>query len=322
MRVSLAFTGMAPVEPTLPAVQAADHHGLDGVWVAEHVGFHDAIVPATVYLRATERLEIGLVGFSAAPRHPGLLAMELASLCELGPSRVRVAVGTGEPSLVAKLGARVERPARSTASLVQSLREALAGREMNVAHPGFAFRGFRIAPQGPPPAIDVMAIRPLMVRTAARVGDGISLSVGASKRYLRETVRAIDTELAAAGRQRESFRVCALVFGLIAEDLAKAREQIAPIIALAEPGMAEHLARGVLAPGSLVSAAQEGGPFAVGRLLTPDVIDAIALVATPDGVGDALAAYAETGIDELSVALFASPDEQPGLVKLLADAQA
>jgi alkanesulfonate monooxygenase SsuD/methylene tetrahydromethanopterin reductase-like flavin-dependent oxidoreductase (luciferase family) len=51
------------------------------------------------------------------------------------------------------------------------------------------------------------------------------------------------------------------------------------------------------------------------------VIDAIALVATPDGLAEALARYAATGIDELAVSIFAAPDEQPGVVEHLARAR-
>ena len=39
----------------------------------EHIGFHDAITPSALYLRETERLEIGLVGLSPAARHPDQL---------------------------------------------------------------------------------------------------------------------------------------------------------------------------------------------------------------------------------------------------------
>jgi alkanesulfonate monooxygenase SsuD/methylene tetrahydromethanopterin reductase-like flavin-dependent oxidoreductase (luciferase family) len=82
--------GIGPIESTLWAARAAERFGLGGVWSAEHIGFHDAIVPSALYLRETERLEIGVVGISTAGRHPGLIAMELSSLAELGPGRVRV----------------------------------------------------------------------------------------------------------------------------------------------------------------------------------------------------------------------------------------
>jgi len=219
MLLSLSFMGISPIESTMPVVRAAERFGLHGVWSAEHIGFHDAIVPTALYLRETERLEVAVVGISTAGRHPGLIAMELSSLAELGPGRVRVQVGTGDPSLVAKLGKQVTRPARSTEQLVQALRAALAGDEMNVEYPGYAFSGFKVNPLAPPPAVDVMAVRPLMVRTAARVGDGLSISMAASHTYLSETVRDVERELAAQGRDRASFRISAVALGVISEDL-------------------------------------------------------------------------------------------------------
>jgi alkanesulfonate monooxygenase SsuD/methylene tetrahydromethanopterin reductase-like flavin-dependent oxidoreductase (luciferase family) len=318
MRLSLSFMGMAPIESTLPAVLAAEKSGLDGVWSAEHIGFHDAIVPSAVYLRETSRLEVGVVGVSAAGRHPGLTAMELTSLAELGPGRVRVQVGTGDPSFVAKLGKDVQRPARSTEALVTALREALAGNEMTMAYPDYSFRGFKVTPLAPPPPVDVMAIRPLMVRTAARIADGLSISVAASPAYLAETVCDVESELDARGRDRARFRITAVTLGVIAQDLDAARMQVRPLFSLLDPETAEYLARGVIAPGALVSAVQSGGTAAGLELLTPEVMDAIALVATPDGLGDALERYAATGIDELAVSIFAPPEKQPGIVEQLA----
>jgi alkanesulfonate monooxygenase SsuD/methylene tetrahydromethanopterin reductase-like flavin-dependent oxidoreductase (luciferase family) len=321
VRISLSFIGIAPIESTLPAVRAAEQFGLDGVWSAEHIGFHDAIVPSALYLRETERLEVGVVGICTASRHPGLTAMELSSLAELGPGRIRVQVGTGEPSLVAKLGKGIERPARSTEAFVKALRDALAGREVNVEHADYAFRGFKVTPLAPPPAVDVMAIRPLMVRTAARVGDGLSISIGASPTYLAETVRDAERELAAQGRDRASFRITAVTLGVIAKDLETARQQVSPIFTMLEPATAEYLARGVIEPGSLVGAAQSEGALGVVKYFTPEVIDAIALVSTPDTVGDAIARYAATGIDELAVSIFAAPEDQPAIVEQLARAR-
>src|SRR5262245_45419281 len=321
MRVSLAFTGFAPLADTLPAVRAAEQHGLDGVWSAEHIGFHDAIAPSVLYLRETTRLDIGLVGLSPAARHPGLLAMELASLAELAPGRVRAQVGTGDPSLVAKLGKPLHAPVKTTASFVRALRDALAGGDLNVEFPDFAFRGFKLQSFAHAPRIDVMAVRPLMVELAARVGDGVSLSAGASAAYLRETVATVERILAERKLPRASFRVTAVALGVIAKDLAAARGQLVPLMAMGEPGMVEHLARGVFAPGELTGAAARGGPFAAARLFSPAAVDQLALVATPDDLPAALARYAATGIDELAVGIFAPPDDVPAIVRDLAQAR-
>ena len=116
MRISIAFSGFGGLESTFPAVLAAEAAGLDGVWTAEHLGFHDAMVPSAMYLRATERIEIGMVGFSPVSRHPAVLAMELGSMSELAPGRVRVQVGTGDSTLVGEArprGAQADRRARA-----------------------------------------------------------------------------------------------------------------------------------------------------------------------------------------------------------------
>jgi len=321
VRLSLSFMGISPIDSTLPAVRAAERFGLDGIWSAEHIGFHDAIVPSALYLRETERLEVAVVGISTAGRHPGLIAMELSSLAELGPGRVRVQVGTGDPSLIAKLGKELVRPARSTAELVQALRAALAGDEMNAEYPGYAFRGFKVNPLAPPPPVDVMAVRPLMVRTAARVGDGLSISMAASHAYLADTVRDVESELAAQGRDRGSFRISAMALGVIGEDLETARSSAAPLFTIFDPAMLEYLARGVIEPGALAAAVESGGTPAAMQVLTPAVIDGIALVATPDQLGGALERYATTGIDELAVSIFAAPEQQPAIVEQLAAAR-
>ncbi len=312
---------MGPIAQTLPAVRAAEQNGLDGVWHAEHFGFHDAIVPTALSLAQTANIEVSLVGLSGAGRHPAVTAMELASLAEIAPGRVRAAVGTGDPGLVATLGAPLDAPLARTEALVRSLRAALSGADMHVEHGDHAFRGFRLATAGPDVPLDIMAVRPRMLKLAARLGDGVSLSVGASRQYLSESVATVEAELAAQGRDRSRFRIVAIALAVVAQDLAAARKQLMPIFAAAEPGMAEHLARGVIEPGALVEAAAAPSPHARFEVLTPDVIDATALLATPDGLADALASYAETGIDELALALSAEPQALPEIVKQVGEAR-
>ena len=321
MRISVAFSGFGGLESTFPTVLAAEAHGLDGVWTAEHLGFHDAMVPSAMYLRATERIEIGMVGFSPVSRHPAVLAMELGSMSELGPGRVRVQVGTGDSTLVAKLGRAVPKPVGATRAFVQSLRETMAGRDMKVAYPEFAFDGFRMMPLGPVPPIDVMAIRPRMLTLAAQVGDGLSLSAGASLEYMRDTVELIERELAVAGRERSSFRITAIVITAIGDDLDTIRAPLAPMLSTFPQETAGYLARGLIDGEALVAAEREGGPFAVMKMWTPEMIDQIALVTKPDDLGDRLARYAATGVDEIALMMLNMPDQQPELIKLLAEAR-
>jgi alkanesulfonate monooxygenase SsuD/methylene tetrahydromethanopterin reductase-like flavin-dependent oxidoreductase (luciferase family) len=127
-----------------------------------------------------------------------------------------------------------------------------------------------IAPIAAPPPIDVMAVRPRMVRTAARVGDGLSISMCASPAYLIETVRDVERELAVQGRDRARFRIAATALAVISDEPDSVCRQVAPLFSLFEPSMLEYLARGVLEPGALVAAAQAGGTPAVIECLAPE----------------------------------------------------
>jgi len=320
MRLSVAFSGFGGLAETLPVVMAAEEYGFDGVWSAEHLGFHDAVVPSAVYLSKTKRIDIGLVGLSTAGRHPGLMAMELMSLSELAPGRIRCQVGLGDASLVAKLGRKISKPVASTTSFVNSLRETMQGRDMKVIYPDFSFNGFRLSPLGPVPAIDVMAIRPKMVQMAARIGDGLSISIGASAEYIRDVVKDVERELAAAGRDRSSFRITALALTVIGDDLDTIRAPVGPMMSSFPQNTAAVLARGVVERDELLRVEQAQGPLGVMKLWTPEKVDQIAFVATPSMLADRLAAYADTGIDELALMIINPPEAQPGIIKQLSKA--
>ena len=321
MRLSIAFTGFGAVPPTIDVVRKAEALGFDGAWTAEHLGFHDGIVPTAAYAGVTERIELGIVGLSTAGRHPALLAMEVASLRELLPGRIRLAIGTGDPSLVAKLGKPVTKPVQTTRAMLMGLREVLAGRNLKVDQEAFRFDGFKLAPAGPVPPIDIMAIREKMTALACEEADGLSISIGASPQYLRDTVAEVERQLAAAGRDRASFRITALTAASIDDDIDKARAPLPALMAMGPPESLAILARGVLDRDELVAASEKGGMFALMKLLTPDVVDATALVATPGTLGDRLAAYADTGIDELAVLPLGDLDTLPAALEQLAAAR-
>ena len=108
--------------------------------------------------------------------------------------------------------------------------------------------------------------------------------------------------------------------GIIAEDLETAVGPVKAMISMFPQATAEYLARGAVAPGSLVAAAEEG-PMAVMKAWSLDAIRETMLACTPADVRGALRSYADTGIDELSVVLAADPEAQPAIIDQLAAAR-
>jgi probable F420-dependent oxidoreductase len=81
-----------------------------------------------------------------------------------------------------------------------------------------------------PIPIYTAAVRPAMMRLAARVCDGVRLHGFCTRRYLEEVaLREIDAELARVGKERSQFEVCGGGFvatGPNAEAVANTREMI------------------------------------------------------------------------------------------------
>lgn len=160
----------------------ADHRDLVGeltrkgytdVWSAEAAG-SDAFVPLA--LSATWAPEIR-VGSAIAPvftRGPGLLAMSAATMAETAPGRFVLGIGTSAPAIVESWNATEFRePYRRTRDTLHFLRRALAGEKVTEEYDTFAVRGFRLErpPESPPPVM-LAALRPGMLRLAAREADG------------------------------------------------------------------------------------------------------------------------------------------------------
>lgn len=309
MRISLLFSGFGPLSETLPLVRAADRLGLDGVWYAEHLGFHDAVVPAAAALATTERLDVGLVGPALVSRHPGLLAMELASLGEIAPDRVRIQVGVGHPGLIARLGGEVSKPISRVESFVEGLRELLSGDSISGERAGYPFSNYQVVHYGKAPAIDVMAMRPRMLRAAARLGDGVGLSAGASRQYMTQCVQTLEAELSQLDRPRDEYRITAFQLAAVRPD----GDAAAAAVAAHLPIFGEEALR-ILGP----EVVEPGGAEGIGSDL--DAGRQMGLAATPEELPGVLETFAATGIDELSLELLGSPDEQIAGVEAVARA--
>jgi len=330
MRLNIGFMGIDPLESTLQLVRLAEECGLNGVVSAEHLGFHDAVVPSALYLQQTSQIEVGLVGLSAVGRHPGLMAMELASLSEIGHGRLRVQVGTGAPNLVAKFAGDMSGPLSLARSLVENLKLLLAGEVLTGDFPAGAFKeyglqvydGAQLVPyKGPAVPVDLMAVQPRMLRLSAEIADGVALSAGCSESFLSEEVINLETELANNGRNRDDFRITAFTYGVISPDAENQVAKLRHILSNYKPEAAAKRMRGVLDGEAYLEAASRDKALAVEKFFTPEVLGKVAIVANaPDDLRDTLKRYANTGIDALSVHLVGPPETHAYAVESLATA--
>src|SRR5439155_17752740 len=107
-------------------------------------------------------------------RGPGLLAMSAATLAEAAPGRFVLGIGTSSPVIVSNWNAaEFTEPFARTRDTLRFLRSALAGQKVTADYPTFSVSKFKLERKPEPaPPIMLAALRPGMLRLAAKEADG------------------------------------------------------------------------------------------------------------------------------------------------------
>ncbi|MFV0524864.1 MAG: LLM class flavin-dependent oxidoreductase [Acidimicrobiales bacterium] len=154
--------------------------GLDFVFTADHVSFHDGSgIDGPVHLAAMggmePRLDLYLGVFLLALRHPMVAARQIASLAEMAPGRLTVGVGVGgeDRHEFEVCGVDPATRGRRTDAALAQVRALLSGETVDGDGDQFDFIGGRIRPVPDPPVPFVVGGRSdAALRRAGRLGDG------------------------------------------------------------------------------------------------------------------------------------------------------
>ncbi|MGQ0837842.1 LLM class F420-dependent oxidoreductase [Actinokineospora sp.] len=194
--ITLPLTGV-PLAAHRELVRELPDLGYTDVWSAEAAGT-DAFTPLALVAEWAPSLRLGTAIVPVYTRGAGLLAMSAATIAELAPGRFVLGIGTSSPTIVAGWnGGDFAEPVKRTRDTLRFLRAALAGEKITQSYDTFSISKFRLErPPTPPPEIMLAALRPGMLRLAAREADGAITNWLASSDV--PTVRAevgTDTEL-------------------------------------------------------------------------------------------------------------------------------
>ena len=170
--ITLPLTGV-PLTAHRSLVERLPDLGFTDIWSAETAGT-DAFTPLALASQWAPTLRLGTAIVPVSPRGPGLLAMSAATVAELAPGRFVLGIGTSSPVIVNGWNAMAfEEPFRRSRDTLRFLRSALAGEKVSSSYDTFEVSKFRLErPPVPPPQIMLAALRPGMLRLAAREADG------------------------------------------------------------------------------------------------------------------------------------------------------
>jgi len=168
--LTIPLMGM-PLARHQEIVAGLEELGYTDAWSAETNGT-DAFTPLALASQWAPGLRLGPAIVPVYTRGPGLLAQQAATLAGLAPGRFVLGIGTSSPAIVERWnGIAFEEPYQRVRDTLRFLRRALAGEK--VTDEALGVKGFKLdnAPETPPEIV-LAALRPGMLRLAAREADG------------------------------------------------------------------------------------------------------------------------------------------------------
>ncbi|MGY9067253.1 LLM class F420-dependent oxidoreductase [Streptomyces sp. TR1341] len=170
--VNLPLPGV-PLSDHAPVLRELPGLGYTDLWTGEAAG-HDGFTPLALAAAWAPGMRLGTAVVPAFTRGPALLAMTAATLAEAARGDVVVGIGSSGPPFVDRInGISSAEPYRRVRDTARFLRAAFDGRTVRGRFDSFTIDGFRLPrPPAPRPKVMIGALRPGMLRLAARESDG------------------------------------------------------------------------------------------------------------------------------------------------------
>jgi alkanesulfonate monooxygenase SsuD/methylene tetrahydromethanopterin reductase-like flavin-dependent oxidoreductase (luciferase family) len=301
-RIGVAFSGgLAPAE-IVDCVKLAEALGYESAWVAEgHGGDQFAILAACAV--ATRKIRLGTSISSIFVRSAPTIGMAAATVDQLADGRFILGLGSSHRVQVEpEHGIPFVQPTarlRDTIAIVRALvRDGVVshrGETVSIERFDLWFR-----PRRPQLPIYVAALFPRMLEIAGELADG-ALLTWPTESAIARAVEHVAIGARRAGRAPTAVDIASLIPCAVAGTVAAARDALRPAVGfyagffprynrlLAEVGFADAV-RGIK------DAFDRGGRDAATARVPDELIDAVALAATPDTCRERLTAYRRAGL--------------------------
>lgn len=321
-RIGIAFDGFMNARDATDLARAAESSGAKSFWFAEHMGYREAVVSCTAMALATREAFVVPTAVSPYLWHPTPTAMAFATLAELAPGRVGIAVGTGNPLFLKESGKSVDRPVAAISEFIDCLRGLWSGEPVH--HPGefFTLENARCAFKPPQPIpIYIAAIGPKMVELTGQKADGLAISAGMSIPYMRLTLDRMIAGAKAAGRNPGEISTCAYVMTCVSDNVQEARAIVREKLAFGLRNKyvkenIEHSGIQIDLP-AIADAISRRDLAAAARLVPEEAIDAFTVAGTADDCRRRIREHEALGLDEIVILSMGDKHHQAAALKMI-----
>jgi 5,10-methylenetetrahydromethanopterin reductase len=314
VRIGVNFDGFVSTGEAIALAQRAVQAGARSLWVAEHLGYREAIATCMAFAMRAPGAVLVPTAVSPYLWHPTPTAMAMATLDEIAPGCAAIAIGTGNPLFLQESGRTVEKPVQAVREFAQALRKLWSGEAAHLGGDFVRLAGARMAfkPSAPIP-IYIAAIGPDMLRLAGRIGDGVVLSAGLSTDSVRKSIAICAAAAAKDGRDSSGLRRAGYLFFGASRDPKRAIDAVRQKLAFVMRNKflgANIKASGIPVDQEAVIAAISRRDIAGATALVPDeAVEAFGIAGTPQHCAERLRDFIEAGIDEPVLGLLGGPED-------------
>ena len=293
--------------------------GYTDLWTGEAQGA-DGFTPLTLAAAWTPTLRLGTAIIPAFTRAPAVMAQSVAAMASAAPGRFAFGIGTSSNVIVEQWnGVPFEEPYKRTRDMVRFVKAALNGEKITHDYDTFSVKGFRLGMKVPVmPEILVAALRPGMLRMAARESDGAIINWLSA-----DDVKTVKAEIDKGwGDKPGAPEVVARIFVCPTEDVETARNigrfMIAAYVNV--PVYAEFhkwLGRGEQFKG-MWDAWQAGDRKAATAAIPDEVVDELIVHGSPDECRAHIQRYVDNGVTTPVLAVVAAGMDERQAIRDLA----
>jgi 5,10-methylenetetrahydromethanopterin reductase len=311
VKIGVSFDGFVSTGEAITLAQRAVQTGARSLWVAEHLGYREAIATCVAFAMKTPGATLVPTAVSPYLWHPTPTAMAMATLDEVAPGRAAIAVGTGNPLFLQESGRAVDKPVRATREFTEALRKLWSGEAVHVDGEFVKLAGARLAfkPSSPIP-VYIAAIGPDMLRLAGRIGDGVALSAGLSTQSVRQSIAICADGAAKQGRDLTGFRRAGYLFFAASHHAKEAVDAVRQKLAFVMRN--KFLGANIKASGiavdqeAVIAAIAQRDLAGAAALVSDEAVEAFGIAGTPQHCSKRLHDFIDAGINEPVLGLLGS----------------
>lgn len=305
-----------PIRTLIPFAQAADEAGFSTILLPDNSpssSFRDIFVALSVIAMNTKRIFIEPGVCPIYTRHPVYLAVAANALQELSEGRFILGLGPGGNMTLAPFDIPIwDKAIRYTREAVELINRLQAGETVSWNNPYFKCKNVQLNPLPNPRFPLYLAARgPQMTKLTGKISEGVVLT--SPLPAIKESVDLVKEGAKSVGRDPKDIKITNWLMTYVSDTLDKKAEQrirhdLGFQVANTVDSIHEACGVNLNDVNKLRDALNKKGISASQEMVTPQMIDAFSIIASPDDFIDRLNDFYRQGVDEMGIIDPIGPD--------------